>query len=142
MIIKVITPERESDLECFLRSCGSSLKTFRYFSNRPLSVVRTHLVSFLGYEGQVPVAYGHLDPEGERIWLGICVAEPYRGKGYGRLMLKSLIEEASLRKIPVVTLSVDAENESARHIYESVGFRLDRKVDQTCFYTLHTETLS
>ena len=55
----------------------------------------------------------------------LCVREVARGRGIGRLLLKTalkwLFEEHSAS---LVTLTVNQENVNARALYESVGFKL------------------
>ena len=42
----------------------------------------------------MPIAWGHLDPEGGRTWLGVAVAHGYTKKGYGTIIVKTLCEYA------------------------------------------------
>lgn len=63
--------------------------------------------------------YGFIDdvtPE-VSLWVGASV----RGHGVGRTLIKALLAEASLREVPQVSLSVEAEN-YAKGLYESEGF--------------------
>jgi len=121
----------------FLASCGSSLEHFRYFSKRPLAVIQTHLTTLLGFDAnQVPVAYGHLDPEGGVVWLGICVSDRHRGRGYGRLMMRALLEAARMHQVPAIALTVDADNLSAIRLYEEFGFALESQTGTTRRYRL------
>lgn len=107
----------------FLGAAGTSLDTFRYFSRRPFEVTRSHLYTVLFVdESGTPTAYGHLDPEGDKVWLGICVAESVRGRGIGLEMMQHLIGEADLRKCPSIWLKVDAANAAAIALYRKVGF--------------------
>ncbi len=46
------------------------------------------------YEGYLPIAWGHLDPEGGKTWLGVAVAYTYEHKGYGTRIVKVLCEYA------------------------------------------------
>lgn len=123
-------------LKSFLASCGSSLGTFRYFSSRPLSVIENHLVTLLGFdETRQPVAYGHLDKEDETIWLGICVSEENRGKGYGSLMMQALLDIARKQRVGAVSLTVDATNLGAVRLYEKFDFKQARVSETTLLYT-------
>ena len=60
-------------LSRFLSNLGEAAKSFRYYQKRHLSVIQNHVVTLVTLEGDVPVAYGHLDEEGGEVWLGICV---------------------------------------------------------------------
>jgi len=123
MKIEKISKALEKQLEQFLSSCGSSLSTFRYFSSRPVSVVRNHLVSLLVFEGDLPVAYGHLDPEDGIVWLGICVIEDYVGRGYGFSVMEVLLDEARALHITKINLTVDKGNLGAIRLYKKFGFK-------------------
>ncbi|MCF7817900.1 MAG: GNAT family N-acetyltransferase [Kiritimatiellales bacterium] len=137
MQIERLDPENLQPLETFLASCSSSLETFRYFSKRPLSVIRNHLATLLGYdENHLPVAYGHLDPEDGKVWLGICVAEAHRGKGYGNLMMQALLDAARQQHVDSISLTVDATNPNAARLYEKFGFRLEKQTPKIHWYNL------
>jgi len=124
-------------LAAFLASCGSSLERFRYFSKRPLSVIQNPLTTLLGLdENQVPVAYGHLDPEDGVVWLGICVSDRHRGRGYGRLMMRALLDAARVHQVHAIVLTVDADNLSAIRLYEEFGFALENQTATTRRYRL------
>lgn len=71
-------------VEDFLKDGGESLLHFRYFKNRPLDVLDHHLVTLLLIDAGRPVCYGHLDKEGEKVWLGIAALETEIGKGWGK----------------------------------------------------------
>lgn len=68
------------------------------------------------------MAYGHLDPEGSRVWLGICVLESVRGRGFGRGMMEHLISTAAAQRLPSLWLKVDAPNTAAIALYQKMGF--------------------
>jgi ribosomal protein S18 acetylase RimI-like enzyme len=59
--------------------------------------------------------WGHVSPDIPE--LGMAVVASHRGRGIGRLVLRGLLE-----RHPVMSLSVDQENEVARRLYESLGF--------------------
>lgn len=60
--------------------------------------------------------YGFVTPEVPE--LGMAVVESHRGRGLGRLVLSRLLE-----RHPAMSLSVDLQNDVARRLYESLGFR-------------------
>lgn len=112
------TPERA---KVFCENAGDSLQTFTYFSNRPYSVVESHLKSFVfEYRGDY-CAYGHLELEEGTLWLGVCVSESHLGKGFGSRMMKLLLKEGK-ELSPVIKLSVNKDNKPAIHLYNSLGF--------------------
>ena len=56
------------------------------------------------------------------IW-GVYVSPAHRGRGFGRSVVAACVDHASTwPKIEWVTLSVSAEGEAARSLYESLGF--------------------
>jgi RimJ/RimL family protein N-acetyltransferase len=120
-------------VERFIETAGKSLETFRYFSTRPTSVIANHLITLVGTEGGVPVAYGHLDPENGCTWLGVCVAEKWVGTGKGAEVVSSLLGFSDAGGL-LVSLTVDEDNLRARKLYEKLGFVLKRQNLKTMYY--------
>jgi len=56
---------------------------------------------------------------------GMAGVAHQRGKGVGRALLMHLLD-----RYPIMSLSVDYDNVSARHLYQSLGFA-DFRVDGT-----------
>ena len=54
--------------------------------------------------------------------LGIVISNGYRNLGIGTEMIKTLIEQAHAMNLKLLTLSVYATNERARHVYQKLGF--------------------
>lgn len=89
-----------------------------------------HQLVFGGFVDQQLVAIGGFKREAMtqihhrgNIW-GLYVSPTSRGKGLGRLMLADML--AHLRQIPElvqVTLVVSSDNDAARSMYQSFGFR-------------------
>lgn len=135
MQIEHVDPENLEPLKTFLAACGSSLETFRYFAKRPLSVVQNHLTTLLGFdEYHVPVAYGHLDQEDGKVWLGICVADGQRGKGYGNFMMQELMDVAREMRVQFINLTVGKANSGAIRLYEKYGFKMAEESGTTLWY--------
>ena len=65
--------------------------------------------------------YVHYAPQHVRV-LDIALVPEARGKGLGRRLLESVIEQAARLAAPV-TLHVTVRN-PARHLYERLGFRV------------------
>jgi ribosomal protein S18 acetylase RimI-like enzyme len=118
----------------FLSKAGGSLKSFRYFEKRPVGCISVHIVTLIGYEDGEPVAYGHLDPENGKTWLGLCVRETSCGKGLGTRMMDALMMEAKNKGIDKIDLTVYEENAVARRMYEKYGFVLREKRGNVMFY--------
>jgi ribosomal protein S18 acetylase RimI-like enzyme len=53
----------------------------------------------------------------------IAVLKEYRGLGIGRKLLEKVIEIANERDYCKVTLEVREDNEKAKHLYKSLGFK-------------------
>lgn len=133
--IRVTYPETAL-LQQFIDTAGKSLTSFRYFSSRPIDVIRFHLCTYLILEDKTPVAYGHLDQEGGIVWLGIAVSEGQHGKGYGKAMMQQLIETGKEEGVKRIKLSVDNDNEAAIALYLMNGFQLREKKEKFSFYEL------
>ncbi len=123
-------------LDDFLEHAGRSLRSFRYYDKRPRSITEQHACTLLLTDEGKAVAYGHLDPEGGKTWLGIAVTETATGKGYGRMMMQALIGEARAQQIPALFLSVDNDNLAAIRLYEKNGFVLQEEKGAIRFYHL------
>ncbi|MEY4307911.1 MAG: hypothetical protein RL422_114 [Bacteroidota bacterium] len=124
MRVEVIDKEFEN-LNCFLANAGSSLITFRYFSTRDVGVIRNHIYTILLInDNSEPVAYGHLDPEDNKVWLGICVSEKFINQGLGSIIMASLTEKADSVFINELYLQVDIDNVSAVNLYKKFNFEI------------------
>ena len=121
-------------LEQFVAQAGKSLDSFRYFSSRPFTVIENHLCTWVIEEDGDVKAYGHLDREGETIWLGIAVKSNSIGKGLGRIMMGRLMASASSIGLSKVKLAVDHVNEAAIKLYEQFDFQLIEKKELFGFY--------
>jgi ribosomal protein S18 acetylase RimI-like enzyme len=120
----------------FLNNAGDSLITFRYFRSRNVEIIKNHLITYvISLEGKI-VAYGHLDKDGDVVWLGIAVAESYQGKGLGKMMMAQLIEYAKINNLSRIDLSVDVENRVAQKLYEGLGFIQYNTKDNVCYYRM------
>ena len=117
-----LEPANLTLLNQFLANLGTGADTFRYFAKRPVEVVLNHLYAVVLVDNQIPVAYGHLEREGLDLWLGVAVAEAYQGNGFGKQMVRHLIEAAKKWAEPSITLTVDKSNKKAIQLYEAQGF--------------------
>ena len=121
----------------FLSGAGTSLLKFRYFNKRPIDVLDDHLLTLVMCdEKENVVAYGHLDKEGEEVWLGIAVAENEKRKGLGRMMMKELIAGARELRLDRIQLAVDLDNEAAISMYKKNGFREMKRNETNTIYQL------
>lgn len=79
------------------------------------------------HEESDPIAYGGLRaphlPGGQGDIQTLAVAPDFRRQGIAREILLALLSEASSRGVSEVFLEVRADNQPARALYESEGFR-------------------
>jgi len=71
------------------------------------------------------IDYSNIDDEtseGEFYIDSLAVAEPFRGHGIARQLLRAVIGKALSLRLPSVGLLVDADNPQAERLYRSVGF--------------------
>ena len=87
--------------------------------SRPIGIVGGYLGSD---EGDDSVA----------VVFGMYVTREHRGKGIGRLLLTSMIDRlSSFPQITTIRLGVTETQDPARTLYESVGFRVVGKEEQS-----------
>jgi RimJ/RimL family protein N-acetyltransferase len=100
---------------------NSNLKsTFRYFNSRNEDCFNNHFYHIILNDPEL-VGYGHLDYENGKMWLGMCVFDSFVGRGYGKSILKNLIDSREKSKL---YLSVDKENFKAINLYLHSGFKI------------------
>lgn len=118
-------------LRRFISVIGASASSFRYFNSRPPEIISNHVVTLLGLDGAgAPICYGHLDRDGDTIWLGICVAEGHTGRGLGCEMMTALLNVGDKSGVKEIRLSVDNDNVAGFRLYEKNGFRLISRNDR------------
>lgn len=121
------------DLTGFLKGLDHGQSQFRYFMNRSLSVVNSHLKTLFLKECGDIVAYGHLESEDGRLWLGIAVSDEKTGKGWGKLMFSRLLSEAFsfTEKFEKISLRVDRSNHVAISMYKKFEFEIIQESNET-----------
>lgn len=120
-----------SEIKTLVEQNNNLKKTFRYFSSRDSSCFQNHLYHFILFDPQ-PVGYGHLDYEYDKIWLGMCVFDSFIGNGYGKIILKNLLEN---RNGNPLHLTVDKDNHKAINLYLNNGFKIYSS-NEKIFYCL------
>lgn len=92
------------------------------------------------YVDDRPVAYGKLRHQLNESLLmygghvGYIVRPTGRGKGYGKLFLSKMIEEATKRGIYELLITCDEINERSRKVIERNGGKLDSITNGICRY--------
>ena len=136
MEIVPITPKNIYLLNDFINNLGIASKSFRYFNSRSIEVINDHLKTLVLVEENKTVGYGHLDVEAEVVWLGLCVLPDFQGKGYGKLMMRELIDSAKEYKISKINLTVDKVNKVAINLYEKFNFKQENEFETSYKYCL------
>lgn len=97
---------------------------FRYFNSRDITCIENHVITLLMLVDNTPIAYGHLDKDQTgNIWLGVCVLDEHQSNGYGKAIVKSLLDYAQNNTIVnKVVLTVDKDNINAIKLYEKFKF--------------------
>lgn len=111
------------DLKCLLMEAGSSVESFRYYQKRSFEIIKNHKITVLlsGEDGQ-NVAYGHIDFDGSKHWLGIMVKESNQGQGWGKKMMSFLTDFCDQNDIVDINLTVDKNNIRAISLYDKFDF--------------------
>jgi ribosomal protein S18 acetylase RimI-like enzyme len=65
--------------------------------------------------------------------LGIVIRHDYRDLGIGTEMMKMMVKQARAADLKLLTLSVYATNERAKHVYQKLGFMETGRVPMTFF---------
>ncbi len=133
MIVRNINKQNK-DLKIFVDNLSISSDTFTYFKSRCFDALDNHTLTALGYVKNSPVAYGHLDKDGDTVWLGICVVGSEVGKGYGKKMMEYLTEYADKNKINL-KLSVHRFNIQAVNLYKKFNFIKTSESDKSFYFT-------
>ena len=120
-------------LKEFIDNIGKSSDTFRYFKSRDITCVKNHITTIVFLLESVPVAYGHLDKDGDKIWLGIATREGFTGKGFGKIMMNELILRAKQHGLDKIHLSVDTTNKVAIDLYKKFEFKNTGKTGKILF---------
>jgi len=79
---------------------------------------------FLFFDPQgIAIAYGALKLQDDRLFITECVREGYRGQGYGKLVLQSLMDTAT-REGRALVAEIWADNHASIAMHERAGFEL------------------
>jgi GNAT superfamily N-acetyltransferase len=97
---------------------------FRYYSKRKYEdAIKNHKYTVILKYNNDNIGYGHIDFE-DKFWIGLFIDNKYHNKGYGKILLKHLIDIAKDYSIDELYLSVDNENTVANYIYQKKGFKV------------------
>jgi putative acetyltransferase len=105
---------------------GPREETFSYYEN----IVRSGHIHFVAVQDGEIIGWCDILPSIGQMRahagvLGMAVAQPHRGQGVGRKLITAALEQAGLRGLERVELTVHSENHNAQALYKSVGFELE-----------------
>ncbi|WFA08781.1 GNAT family N-acetyltransferase [Tissierella sp. Yu-01] len=80
------------------------------------------------------VAYGRISLNEDKVYIGIGIKPSLCGKGYGKKIMKLLVEECE-KRFPdkTVALEVRSFNDRAINCYKKVGFEIKQKYTRKTF---------
>ncbi len=81
-----------------------------------------YLFLVLELEGKIAGYAGLVRAGDEGDITNVVLAEECRGRGFGKLLVRTLLEEGKRRGIRDFTLEVRVSNTPALHVYEALGF--------------------
>jgi len=114
----------EAYIKWFVEDCSQeTLNSFRYFQGSITGRLRYHYRTVVYAQKTLcaPLSYGHLDRDGDKLWLGIAVVDWAQGVGLGTSMMDLLLEYADKETIH---LSVDKDNYRAMNLYKKFKFEI------------------
>lgn len=76
-------------------------------------------------DGKIAGCCGVRNMAGEGEITNVVVAEAFRRRGIGRMLMEYMLNEAETAGIGACTLEVRVSNAPAIHLYESLGFRAE-----------------
>ena len=97
------------------------------------------------YVDNVPVGFGSIREfltDALRVAggnIGYGIAKPYRGKGYGKELLKLLLEKANESGIDKVLITIHKENVASRAVAEVNGAILEKETEERAYYWIESE---
>jgi GNAT superfamily N-acetyltransferase len=125
---KLVLQHREYDAKRFTKLAGS--KQAEFFYGRQTEVENSAV--FVAELDEKIIGFAFIQFEEKNyadllenaVWLhDLYVDEAYRGSSAGKLLLKAAIQAAKEFKASKLMLTVAAQNEKARQIFERAGFR-------------------
>ena len=91
-------------------------------------------VCLAAYAGEVPVGFAMygIDDDDNTLWIiRMMIDEEFQGKGYGREILKEIVEHIKSRNfVNEIFLSFVPGNDTAKKLYESFGFKDTGRFEQ------------
>ena len=118
----ILRPMQRSDIKV-LAEIESAAYEFPWELETFRSCFKIGYHCWVGERAREVVGYGiSTIGAGESHVLNLCVAPNWQGRGYGRVILQKLIDEATRLKADSLFLEVRPSNPNAIKLYRSVGF--------------------
>lgn len=115
---------------------------FRYYEKRSFDYsIKNHKYTVLVKLDENIIGYGHIDYCDNKYWLGIFICDKEQNKGYGKKLIKHLIEKATELCIGEIYLSVDKDNHIAFHLYQTFNFKINETYDKYIIMKLNFDTI-
>ena len=119
-----------------------NLKTYELFYIKPKSSLSSFPKSLNDlemktYEYKIGKDYigkfemDYLGKKDDEIYLhSLEIYEEYRGKGYGKSLLINILDRLKKYKVRWIGLTVANDNKNALHLYNSLGFKNPKDIDE------------
>ncbi|MCX8049800.1 MAG: ribosomal protein S18-alanine N-acetyltransferase [Methylohalobius sp.] len=117
-----IRPMRRKDLKA-VAAIEQSAYAFPWSLDIFKSCLKVGYSCWVGEMANEIIAYGILSVgAGEAHVMNVCVAPQWQGRGYGRMMMRHLMQAAREHRAEMILLEVRPSNKSALHLYLQLGF--------------------
>lgn len=120
MDIVILNNNNKYLLEKFISENNSN--QFTYYNSRDINIIKNHKITIIGTIDNSPIAYGHIDFNDNINWLGLCILKNFQRKGYGKQIMKYLLDYINTNEINNVKLTVNIDNYSALNLYLKNNF--------------------
>jgi perosamine synthetase len=132
--IKVVRIDDQNifELDGFIPTIKSN--NFRYFNNRTIENVKSHLLTYLFFDTVENKYFGytHIDYF-EKYWFGIYLHNEYCGKKIGNFLLNYTLFNCYAKNINEINLTVDKSNEPAIKLYMKNNFTIEKENEKIYF---------
>jgi GNAT superfamily N-acetyltransferase len=132
-----MSPIAENQFETLLRAFNEGYEGYIIPFHLEAAQLEAHIVngnidlgaSRMAFADGQAVGIGLLGIRDQRGWVGgVGVNRAWRGKGVGRMLMRSLIESARERDLTALQLEVIEANTAAHNLYLSLGFQNTRRL--------------
>lgn len=95
----------------------------------------------MAYDGQLPAGMVVMEFEEERAYIGLIVNPLYRLQGYGKQILKNLLNDPDFMRVREWVACIEKDNLISLACFQAAGFTLeDTEPDEDGFLTLIVRT--